>query len=287
MQIQLIFCGGEINLKKIAIIVNRNKDKDLAVTKRLINILSGKAQICMDNEYSQSEVTGVDFCDNVYEKADAVIVLGGDGTILQAAEPCADRDIPIMGINLGRIGFMTEIEVRDMENAVASLLSGDYKIEQRMMMKICVGEECEYYALNDAVISKIGAAMISLELYSEEEKINEYMADGVIISTATGSTGYSLSAGGPVADPCMEIFIASPICAHMLSSRTAVFSADKKMRIVLTEKGSGSAEVTIDGNVTSRLYKGEGIEITKADKKVKLIKMGGQSFYDVLTNKLS
>lgn len=272
---------------KISVIVNEVKDKNFVITKRLINALSGKAEIYMQNKYSKNGIIDVNFCENVYEKSDAVIVLGGDGTILQAAEPCANRDIPIMGINLGRIGFMAEIEVNDIENAVNRLLSEDYKIEHRMMMKVSIGENNEYYALNDVVISKTASVMVSLEVYSEKEKINEYMADGLIVSTPTGSTGYSLSAGGPVADPCMEIFIASPICAHMLSSRPAVFSSNKKMRIMLTSKAGDNAEITIDGNVKYQITSGEGIEITKANKKVKLIKMGKQSFYDVLTNKLS
>ncbi|MBR5507301.1 MAG: NAD(+)/NADH kinase, partial [Clostridia bacterium] len=207
------------------------------------------------------------------------------------AEPCARLNIPIMGINLGKIGFMTEIEVEDIENAVVRLLSGDYKIEERMMMQVDIcrndGSTFSYYALNDAVISKPDAQMISLELYREDEKINEYIADGVIISTPTGSTGYSLSAGGPVADPGMEMFITTPICAHMLSSRTAILPSNRTVSLKLTEAGNRDAVVTIDGQVKEHISHYEKIKINKWDKNVKLIKMGEQSFYDILTKKLS
>ena len=277
-------------MKKIAVIPNQSKDIDLKITGILIDCLSKKAEIYMDKAY-ESRGGAVNYREDIYSVVDVVIILGGDGTILQAAEPCARLNIPIMGINLGKIGFMTEIEVEDIEKSVNRLLNGDYEIEERMMMKVDIikkdGTTSSYYALNDAVISKPDAQMISLELYREDEKINEYIADGVIVSTPTGSTGYSLSAGGPVADPAMEMFIATPICAHMLSSRTAILPANKKISVRLTEVGNKSAVVTIDGQIKDNISCGEHIEVRRWEEKVRLIKMGNQSFYDILTKKLS
>lgn len=278
-------------MKRIAVIPNHTKDVGLHVTKRLLKALSGRAEIYMNRFYRNSGIDANFAGDELYRIVDEVIVLGGDGTILQTAEPCGSLRIPVMGINLGRVGFMTEIEVEEIETAADRLLAGDYKIEERMMMKVSIlkndGNSSTYYALNDAVISKSNSQMISMALYREKEKINAYIADGVIISTPTGSTGYSLSAGGPVADPAMELFIATPICAHRLSSRAAILPADKNVSVHLLEDGNGEAVVTIDGQIKEYIKHGERVEMIKAQECVRLIKMGTQSFYDVLTQKLS
>lgn len=277
-------------MKKIAVIPNQTKDVGLHVTKRLIAALENKAEIYMNEFYKDCGLSACYLGDELYEIADCVVVIGGDGTILQAAEPCAKRHIPIMGINMGHIGFMTEIEKDEIEEAARRLLCGDYKIEERMMMKISIcrgaGEGTVYYALNDAVVSKSSAEMLALELYKEDEKVNEYIADGVIIATPTGSTAYSLSAGGPVADPTMEMFIATPICAHMLSSRCAILSASNKISVRVMQRGGDDAIVTIDGQIKEHITHGERVVLSKAEEKVKLIKMGTQSFYDIMIQKL-
>lgn len=276
-------------MKKIAIIPNHTKDVGLHVTKKLVGILSGRAKIYMNKFYRDTGIEAEFRAEDLYDEIDAVIVLGGDGTILRAAEPCGKKQIPIMGINLGKVGFMTEIEVGEMEKGIACLLDGNYDIEERMMMRVRVcrgGNSTQYYALNDVVISKSDSQMISAELYRENEKINEYTADGVIIATPTGSTAYSLSAGGPVADPSMELFIATPICAHRLSSRSALLPSDKNIRVKLLENGNDEAVITIDGQIKERIMHGEFIEVTKALEKVSLIKTSKQSFYEVLKNKL-
>lgn len=277
-------------LKKIAVIPNHTKDVGLHVTKRLISALEGKADIYMNKFYQDSGLSASYAGEELYELADCVIVIGGDGTILQAAEPCARRHIPIMGINMGRIGFMTEIEKDEIEAAAEKLLRGEYKIEERMMMKVSVcksdGNSSVYYALNDAVISKSNSGMLALEIYSQGEKINEYIADGLILSTPTGSTAYSLSAGGPVADPTTELFIATPICAHMLSSRCAILSADKKISVRVMDRGSEDAIVTVDGQIKEHITHGECVEVKKSADKIMIIKMGNQSFYDIMIQKL-
>ncbi len=277
-------------MKRITVIPNHTKDMGLHVTKKLIDALSGKAEIYMNKMYKDSGLKVNYVGDELYDIADCVIVIGGDGTILQAAEPCARRHIPIMGINMGRIGFMTEIEKNEIQSAAEKLLSGDYKIEERMMMQATVckndGNNSVYYALNDAVISKSNSGMLALEIYTENEKVNEYIADGLIISTPTGSTAYSLSAGGPVADPTTELFIATPICAHMLSSRCAILSAEKKINVRVMDKGAEDAIVTIDGQIKEHITHGEYVEVKKAKEKIMIIKMGTQSFYDIMTKKL-
>ncbi len=277
-------------MKNIVIIPNNNKDKDLLVTKQLISVLSGDAQLFMERNFSclGGDIIYLDG-EELYDKADFVIVLGGDGTILEVAVHCGMRNIPIMGINLGRVGFMTEIDVRDIESACRALLSGDYKIEKRMMMNVCVknknGCTC-YCALNDVVISKSESSMILIEVHSEDEKINEYRADGLIIATPTGSTGYSLSAGGPVADPTMELFIASPICAHELHARPALMPADKQLSITISDELGHDALITLDGKETEKIRLGDEVTVTKSEYYTDIVKIKNQSFYDVLTEKL-
>lgn len=274
-------------MKRIVIIPNDTKDVGLSVTKSLVEILKGQAELYMENKFEASGFDVNFMGDDIFEKADFVIVIGGDGTMLQVAEPCGKFGIPVMGINMGRVGFMTEVEIDDMKKACERLLNGDYIIEKRMMMDIKVnknGQETKVYsALNDTVLSKVDAKMISVELYADVNKINAYVSDGIIIATPTGSTGYSLSAGGPVAEPTMELFIASPICAHMLNSRPAVMPADKEIILKLS---AGDATVTVDGVVSESLSEGDKVIISKSDYTVDIIKMSGCSFYDVLINKL-
>lgn len=274
-------------MKKIAVIPNETKDTGLETAKKIIAELAGKAEILIEEKFS-GKFDGVRYVgEDIFDSADAAVVIGGDGTVLQVAEPCSKRAIPVLGVNMGRIGFMTETEIDDIGSACAQLLADDYKCENRMMMEITVVKDGKKLnccsALNDVVLTKTDAKMISVELYANENKINEYVSDGIIISTPTGSTGYSLSAGGPVADPAMELFIASPICAHMLNSRPAVMPADKK--IVL--KIGGEATVAVDGVICQRISSGDEIIISKAEHRFKLIKMSKRSFYDVLINKLS
>ena len=277
-------------MKNIVIIPNDKKDEKLNITKELISILASDAQIFMEKKFS--ELGGnIVFTEEkeLFDNADFVIVLGGDGTILEAAEHCGMRSIPILGINLGRVGFMAEIDVCDMEYACKALLCGDYKIEDRMMMKVSVkknGSISTYNALNDVVVSKSNSSMISIQIHSEGEKINEYRADGLIIATPTGSTGYSLSAGGPVADPTMELFIASPFCAHELLARPALMPATKSLSVSISEELGNEALVMLDGKEQEKIKVGDEVIITQSAYSTQIVKIKNQSFYDVLTQKL-
>ena len=277
-------------MKNIVIIPNDKKDVGLKVTKELVLMLSDRAHLYMDKKFSYLG-NDVNYAENdeLFSNADFVIVLGGDGTILEASEQCGIRNIPIIGINLGRIGFMAEVDVCEMETACNAIISGSYKIEKRMMMDVTIQKKDKVYnyqALNDVVVSKLDCSMIAIEIHSDDEKINEYKADGVIIATPTGSTGYSLSAGGPVADPTMEIFIASPICAHELHARAALMPADKILNISISEELGHEATVTLDGKVKEKICVGEKIIIKKSEYYSDIVKIKDKSFYDVLTDKL-
>ena len=281
-------------IKRIAVIPNSSKDIGLLNTKRLVGFLQSSAEVYMDEAYS---VLGMNVKyvspSEIYNNADYVIVLGGDGTILQRASECAKRRIPVLGINLGKIGFMTEIELDDMEAAIKKLLDGDFVIEKRMMMKAEIRKnnkvQFAFHALNDVVVSKsTGEKLICMELSTDGEAVNRYTADGLIIATPTGSTGYSISEGGPVVDPRMRLFVATPICAHMLSVRSAVLSSDKVMKIRLdSEYGGSDAVVTADGDVQCYIKDADEVVITESEYDFELIKIGNQSFYDTLIKKLS
>jgi len=281
-------------MKRIAIIPNNNKDIGLVNTKRLVEFLHEKTEIYMDDAYSVlgMNINYVSPAD-IYDNADYLIVLGGDGTILQRAAECAKRKIPILGINLGKVGFMAEIEIDDMEDSLTRFLEDDFVIEKRMMMKAEIRREgeiqCSFHALNDVVVSKhAGDNLICVELSTDGEAINRYTADGIIIATPTGSTGYSISAGGPVVDPCMRLYVATPICAHMLSVRSAVLPSEKNIKIKLdSEYGVTDAVVTADGDIQGYIKDCDEVVITESEYDFELIKIGNQSFYDTVLKKLS
>ena len=275
---------------RLAVVPNINKDPQLSVTNKLINIIDGKAEIVMFDNY-KDKIKDVRFAENVYADVDAVIVVGGDGTVINSALPCAMADIPMLGINLGRVGFMSEVEVHSMSDAVECLLKGDYTTENRMMMDIEIlssdGQKHIYHALNDAVLEKApGVNLIGIELFSGEEKIIQYVADGIIISTPTGSTGYNLSAGGPVVNPLMNLFIATAICPHMLTARPAILPDDKPLVISAGCGVMNSAVAVIDGEKVCKVEPGDKIIITRSAYTAKLIKTLRRSFYDTMIEKL-
>jgi len=277
----------------IAIIPNISKDMGLITTTRLVEVIGGRANIIMDSMYDIGQFKA-EFTDrDIFEKCDTAIVLGGDGTILQVAGECAKRDIPILGINLGRIGFMSEVEQEDIENAVDKLLSGEYTIESRMMLKSDIIRDGllqgTFHALNDVVISKAAdVKLISTAIYCGEEKISEYICDGLIISTPTGSTGYNLSAGGPVIKPDMKLLAATPICAHMLSAKPMIIPDNPPITIKLSDKVSANSAIVVsDGDNIGYIKSGDEIIISRSEYETKLIKMGNSSFYDIFIRKLS
>lgn len=280
-------------MKKIAVIPNDGKDIGLANTIKAVESLMSRAEIYMDEEYSVIG-RGVHFVpkSGLYDDRGAVIVLGGDGTILSAAAACAKKRIPILGINLGKVGFMTEIELGGMDEALEKLLSGEYRTEKRMMMRVerrsSDGLDV-FHALNDVVVAKSAEAqLISVELFSDDQLVNRYIADGLIIATPTGSTGYSISAGGPVVDPNMSLFVATPICAHMLSVRSAVLSDKYLIRVRLDGTFSGNKGIiTADGDIKGFMAAGDEIVITKSEYELELIKIGRQSFFETVLKKLS
>jgi len=224
----------------------------------------------------------------LWEAGEVLISLGGDGTMLASARAVGEHQTPIMGINLGGVGFLTEINSNDLQNTLNKLKNRDYFIEKRMVLETEIEgvKRFDQYALNDVVIDKGEVArLFLLHLYAQDEFICSYSADGLIISTPTGSTAYSLAAGGPIINPRMNAMIVSPICPHTLASRPIVFSENETLKVIV-ELPSREAVLTIDGQVAFNLKSGSAVLVRKAKHSVNLIKFRERSFYEILRRKL-
>ena len=227
---------------------------------------------------------------SVYNSADMIIVLGGDGTIMDSARKAAPRGTPILGINLGRVGYLAELEMNEL-HLLDQVMKGQYRIDRRTMLNAEIigngnkGKQSGY-ALNDAVISNgFVSRIIDLQLSEDGSLINTYRADGLIISTPTGSTAYSMSAGGPVADPRISCFCVTPICPHMLSSRPILFPDDAIIEVKHICKREKVLYLTLDGKINFELMRNDVVRITKSELFASIIRVKERSFYDKLRQK--
>jgi NAD+ kinase len=279
-------------IMKIAIITNITKDIGLVTAMQIAQLICGRAEVYMSDDCilpGETEVKYIPY-EEIWNTVNMALVIGGDGTLLRVAARCAKNSIPALGINLGKVGFLTEVEIADIKNSIDSLLDGHYTIDRRMLLKMRINNEnVSYHALNDIVVSKPdGIKLIAVDLYTDNELVYHYIADGLIIATPTGSTGYSISAGGPVVDPRMQLYIATPICPHMLSVRSAVLSADKDIVIRISrEYSDNSAVISTDGERQRFISADDEIRISKSNYEFELIRIGSNSFYNTLINKLS
>jgi len=215
-------------------------------------------------------------------EGDFAIAIGGDGTLLSAAREINKKGIPLLGINTGGLGFLTEVPRDETKEALKILLSKKYKIEKRIVLSTKLKEKC-IYALNDIAITMKDLRMIYLSIYVDEEFVTSVGADGLIISTPTGSTAYSLSCGGPILTPDLSGFVITPISPHTLSFRPIVVPMDKKIEIILEKN---EAIVIADGQQGFNLNVGMKISIEQADFSVNLIRTGRRTYFDILRNKL-
>ena len=218
------------------------------------------------------------------DEADFCVAIGGDGTIIHLAKHAVLKDKPVIGINLGRLGFLSAIEPKEL-SLLKKLKDGDYITEGRMMLSV-VHNGKNYFALNDAVLSKGALSkMIDLDVACRGVSVGSYRADGIVFSTPTGSTAYNLSAGGPVIDASVECIAMTPVAPHSAFSRSIIFNADSKITVT---PSSADREVflTVDGEEGIPVKFGDKVEIYKSEKSVKLINFSGKGFYQVLCDKL-
>ncbi|MFC1476062.1 NAD(+)/NADH kinase [Candidatus Zixiibacteriota bacterium] len=221
---------------------------------------------------------------------DLVIALGGDGTMLSAVRSAGALGIPVLGINLGSLGFLTEITPVNLEETLDHIKRGDYFIEKRMLLEARVhgagAADC-MTALNDAVIDKGSVArVIHLDLYVNDEFISSYAGDGLIVATPTGSTAYALAVGGPIIHPTIDAIIVAPIAPHTLAQRPMVFSQNDRLKIVVSSKRR-DATLTIDGQIACTMHHDESITIQRARIRARLVRFAENSFYQVLRDKLN
>ena len=276
-------------MKRFCLFINKKKEKaeETAAFVREY-LLSHSAETVMDSEdLFPEELYGID----------CVISLGGDGTIIRAARRIAGTGIPIIGINIGHLGYLTAVSDREeIPGMLNALLSGNYSIEERMMLEGTImhenpgmpAEPNSHLALNEVVLfrSPSGAAS-HFRVLVNGAFLNEYKADGIIISTPTGSTAYNLSAGGPIVDPAVRMTILTPICAHALNRSSIVLRAEDTIEVVVSSDQEGIQSVSFDGAVTKELRAGSRVRVTGSDLRTPLIRLSGGTFFTQLRSKMT
>ncbi len=278
------------------LIANPTKDAELKTAHSIRDYLTGRGKTCIiDVGARKKGQEGYTYNGRISAETDCIIVLGGDGTLLQAATDLAERRIPFLGINMGTLGFLAEVGKTEFEGALDKLIKNEYEIEERMMLagKSFNRREMidEAVALNDIVITRKGSLqIINLNIYVNGQFLHRYHADGVIAATPTGSTGYSLSAGGPVVEPGAELIVLSPICPHSMQSRSIVLSPKDTVTVEIESGRDGEiqeVEAIFDGCHKVALCTGEKIEIRKSGQTTGIVKLSQVSFLEVLHRKMS
>ena len=269
---------------KVAVYTTEYKDKDLAVTRRAIAALSARGIDCAVTDELKGKIDCADFFSLDQPSGfDFMITAGGDGTVLKVAKACAEYSVPVLGINLGHVGFLAEEEPDNLDEAVAALAGGNYVLESRTLLR---AEACgkSFVALNDAVVSRLPQSRIlETDVYVNGEFADRYHSDGYIVSTPTGSTAYSLSAGGSILCPGVAAFILTPINSHSLHSRPLVVSERDETVI----RPHGECALVVDGIEQLRLRGGDKVRIVKNDVSVKFVRLREHGFYGKLLKKLN
>lgn len=278
-------------MKKFYIITNYAKDENKKITKQIINCLESYGMNCILCEKNEREevIPGT-----IPEEIDCALVIGGDGTFIQASRLLFGHDVPLLGINMGTLGYLTEVEVHNVEEAIAQLIRGDYTIEKRMMLYGSItrtnGEKTADVALNDIVLNRGGLMKIlNFDLLVNGQLLTSYQADGLIVSTPTGSTAYNLSAGGPIVEPTASLMVITPICSHALNSRSIVFSDEDEIVIEIGARREGQMEqavINFDGADFIPLQTGDKVMIKKAWETAQIIKLSKIGFLETLREKM-
>lgn len=282
-------------MEKIILCPNLNRDTGLAVALEVRGLLESRGiscVICLLPDEGDEVVlpAGVETADMTAELpgTQMIITFGGDGTILRAARAAVDRATPILGINMGGKGFMAELE-RDEVSKVLDIVSGQYSVEHRMMIDVELERGGEVisrdFALNDVVVGAI-ARIIDLAIYGDGRQITRFVGDGTVIATPTGSTAYSMSAGGPIVEPNAENIIITPICAHALEARSFVLAPDRQVSVVIGHTKANPAYMTVDGCEYVEVFSGDTLRIKKSDKKTMLVHKMYSDFYSKVSEKL-
>lgn len=283
-------------MERILICCNIERDPQMAVTRDILDRLNARgvwaeAFLPFGGEVPP-EMDGTRLCpdpDEAIRGTDLLLCLGGDGTMLHLSKLAARNGVPMLGINLGKVGFITGLELEELDR-LDDVLSGDYIIENRMMLDVEVrrGEDCVYrgFGLNEALVTRMNPAhAIHLTAYGDNQKISDYSGDGIIIATPTGSTAYSMAAGGPIVEPTAENLILTPVCAHSLTAKAYVLTGDRRTSVKVIRSEDGI--LLVDGEESFPLQVGDLVYVKKSDYVTKLVKVRSPSFYEIVKNKLN
>ncbi len=279
----------------IGIVGNIDKLKALQAIKKFVSILS---QYNMDYVYARELVNYIPVQKNDRVEAlatlanvsDIIVAFGGDGTILSTANIIGKSGVPILGVNVGTLGFLTEVVTEELEDTVKLLVDGNYSIINRMALRVeILQNHCQgiYHALNDVVLDKgAGSRLIYIDVYVDGRFLNSYRSDGLIVSTPTGSTAYSMSAGGPLVVPTMHAAVVTPICPHSVTMKPIVLSGDSAIELSIREEATG-VQLSVDGRTKCQVRYFEKVQVKKAEYDVKWISIGRHDFFDILRTKLN
>lgn len=283
-------------MKKILLTPNPYRDKDFVTVRRAMQVLKdagADVKLCLPFDVDRSFELPKDLqfirMEREIQNADAVICFGGDGTILHMAKTATRYGVPILGVNIGTMGFMAELESGELSE-LARLATGDFILDRRMMLDVTVRRDRDIIfhelCLNDAVITKGAVArIVHLSVKCDGVQAMECGGDGVVIATPTGSTAYNLSAGGPIVEPDAKNILITPICAHDMSSRCVVASMQRHITVELTRNARRNAFLSVDGGKALKLNMGDVTHIRSSEKEIKLIRLKNRSFYDVIQAK--
>lgn len=282
---------------KVGIIANPHKDGVCSALLKLLDLLKSQNLLAIVEDET---ITALDLSHkNIPElpatglarECDVVIVMGGDGTMLDAAHRLGPTDVAVAGVNLGQLGFLTSCKDNEMELLVISLAAGNYRVVPRMLLKATVhlanGTSSEYFAVNEITLTRGQTGRIAaIDVFIDGDLLNHYRADGLIVATPTGSTAYSLAAGGPLISPRAQNIVITPICPHSLSNRSLVLTDSSVVELISVDSSENSTLFSVDGRHPEELQHGGKIVVEKADHKLNIIRLEDRSFFTTLRQKL-
>ena len=275
-----------MSMERFFVVTNDGKDRDGQVTGKVKKLIESRGKSCiLCKKDEQKNIVP----ESIPEDMDCAVVIGGDGSLIEVARLLKQK-IPLLGINMGTLGYLAEVEVDRVEEAFDQILAGSYMTENRMMLEGDFDDGTKDVALNDIVLSRKGdLRIIHFNLYVNGALLNSYEADGIILSTPTGSTAYNLSAGGPIVEPTAELIVVTPICSHALNTSSIVLSAEDEIRIEIGEGRHGRSEevcISFDGTNTKELGTGQTILVRRSGMSTTLMKLSEISFLEILSRKM-
>ncbi|MDR0889983.1 MAG: NAD(+)/NADH kinase [Oscillospiraceae bacterium] len=284
-------------MKKIVLTPNPYRDKNfkyVTLAEKILREAGMDTRICLafdvDKNFALPQNVPCYDMEEELEDADLLVCFGGDGTILHASKAATRAGIPVLGVNIGTVGFMAELEGGELKQ-LRRLAENDYSIEERIMLQVAAEHEgkqiFDAVALNDAVIAKGAVARtVQMEVFCDDAQMMDFSGDGLVVCTPTGSTAYSMSAGGPIVEPCADTIIVTPICAHDMRTKAIITSSARTITVNIGRIGRKNAFLCVDGGRGLRLSAGDRITVRKSAHTTKLVRLANRSFFEVVNNKL-